>query len=426
MKHPYNSEMLLELQQKFLLAINVEPSFYRLCQFLALFSVMLATMSFFLNDVFYPLEAICSSPPFSQSIKPYSLFLVGAYFGQLCLQFFRRSNQLYGYGSNRSDNTSNDTAIMLIISILQFLCNVAIFAELHTSTCIDFLGVRTSPFMWIEWLTSVHAMLYLVLAMEQNRKVITGSDIAIQLCGFLGIFTFFLTNFTALSVLSHTILFTAANIFMTIAIAWLYYVVYDRYCECKLALQNNAELLNDVAKSYDLVQSLRITEQQLNATVFISFFLSFFPIVYVFRVLGYMTDEGYHLFTAFLSLLTKGTFANMLADGHALLYDPTKGLLFDHTKRSDELRHSFLRYVFHEVRVPLNSVALGTQYLKTCEELNEDSKDVVNMMQAATESMSTTLNDVLSWQKIEEGKMSLSLQPFDMLVLLERLINNFR
>ena len=74
-------------------------------------------------------------------------------------------------------------------------------------------------------------------------------------------------------------------------------------------------------------------------------------------------------------------------------------------------RRQFLRYVMHEVRVPLNSVTAGIGVMDK-QPLDDDGRDTLQMMKAATSYMSSTLNNVLSMQKIEEGKFELTMSPF--------------
>lgn len=76
-------------------------------------------------------------------------------------------------------------------------------------------------------------------------------------------------------------------------------------------------------------------------------------------------------------------------------------------------RRAFLRYVFHEVRVPLNSISLGLELLAESDMIVNDDKETVIMMREAITFMGETLNDVLAIQKVEEGALKLIFKPFD-------------
>ena len=72
-------------------------------------------------------------------------------------------------------------------------------------------------------------------------------------------------------------------------------------------------------------------------------------------------------------------------------------------ERANGSRRAFLKYVFMEVRVPLNSIIMSLQILDHDEAVPEGSRETVAMMREAAQFMAQTLNDVFSMQKIEEG-----------------------
>ena len=84
-------------------------------------------------------------------------------------------------------------------------------------------------------------------------------------------------------------------------------------------------------------------------------------------------------------------------------------------------KRSVLQFVFHEVRVPLNTLTLGISVIEGELEKAADPvvKDALQMMTGASQFMSDTLNTVLSISKVEEGAMELSFAPF----VLKDLVN---
>ena len=84
-------------------------------------------------------------------------------------------------------------------------------------------------------------------------------------------------------------------------------------------------------------------------------------------------------------------------------------------------KRSVLQFVFHEVRVPLNTLTLGISVIEGELEKAADPvvKDALQMMTGASQFMSDTLNTVLSISKVEEGAMELSIAPF----VLKDLVN---
>ena len=83
------------------------------------------------------------------------------------------------------------------------------------------------------------------------------------------------------------------------------------------------------------------------------------------------------------------------------------------------------RYVFHEVRVPLNTIRLGLDSMQQSGSLDSDTSFVVSCMDEAANTMADTLNDVLSYQKIEEGKVELVAGPFGVAGFLQAVAFGF-
>ena len=93
-------------------------------------------------------------------------------------------------------------------------------------------------------------------------------------------------------------------------------------------------------------------------------------------------------------------------------------------RSANEGRREFLRYIFHEVRVPLNTVTMGIDILRNTEDMNEE-RDAVHMMSEASFFMSETLNSVLTMQKMEQGKLELHMEPFRITERLNTMIQTF-
>eukprot|EP00597_Dinobryon_sp_UTEXLB2267_P005112 CAMPEP_0170071904 /NCGR_PEP_ID=MMETSP0019_2-20121128/9688_1 /TAXON_ID=98059 /ORGANISM="Dinobryon sp., Strain UTEXLB2267" /LENGTH=457 /DNA_ID=CAMNT_0010280633 /DNA_START=879 /DNA_END=2252 /DNA_ORIENTATION=+ len=110
-------------------------------------------------------------------------------------------------------------------------------------------------------------------------------------------------------------------------------------------------------------------------------------------------------------MATKGLYAALLMDVHFdTLVVTQQALSLEQT--ANEARRAYLKYLFHEVRTPLNSLSMGIDILDRNPHMCEEDKESLQMMRVAADFMSKTLNDVLSMQKIEEGKLELDMQPF--------------
>ena len=94
--------------------------------------------------------------------------------------------------------------------------------------------------------------------------------------------------------------------------------------------------------------------------------------------------------------------------------------------RANEARRDFLKYIFHEVRTPLNSLTMGIDLLKSSDQLTESDREAVTMMCGASNYMNETLEGVLNMQKLNEGKFELDVCPFIMRDCVTRAINTYR
>lgn len=117
------------------------------------------------------------------------------------------------------------------------------------------------------------------------------------------------------------------------------------------------------------------------------------------------------------SLLLKMAFISILSLESKILQSASE-------KKVSDSRKEFLRYVFHEVRVPLNTITMGISILK--DDIIVSQQDVVSMMDNAAGFMNDTLNDVLSMSKIEDGDMALHLKPFKLDALIDSVLHKIK
>ena len=89
-----------------------------------------------------------------------------------------------------------------------------------------------------------------------------------------------------------------------------------------------------------------------------------------------------------------------------------------------EYTNQFLRFLFHEIRVPLNSLTLGTGVLRDASGLTDDHVMVLSMMRDAAHAMDESLGDVLALQQLEEGGIQIFKRPFFVRDLLEKAIQD--
>ena len=86
----------------------------------------------------------------------------------------------------------------------------------------------------------------------------------------------------------------------------------------------------------------------------------------------------------------------------------------------------FLANVSHEIRTPLNAVLGYAQLLEHDRHLNEDQKRKIDIIHSSGTHLLTLINDILEMSKIEAGRTTLAVEPFDLHVLLNDVCLMFR
>jgi len=156
--------------------------------------------------------------------------------------------------------------------------------------------------------------------------------------------------------------------------------------------------------------------QALLFTLWASITWSLYVVIYFISIFHppWFTSTHEDVANCIVDLLAKFLFANVLSEAHLWHFsqeEEVRAELKLKESANDAQRH-FLRYVFHEVRVPLNTIRLGIDSIQQGSPLEPETSFVVSCMDEAVNTMSETLNDVLSYQKIEEGKVELVPGPF--------------
>src|SRR5581483_87862 len=80
---------------------------------------------------------------------------------------------------------------------------------------------------------------------------------------------------------------------------------------------------------------------------------------------------------------------------------------------ANRAKSDFLATVSHEIRTPMNGV-IGLSRLLTESSLAADQREWAQAILASGESLLTLINDILDFEKIEAGKMTLASEPFDL------------
>jgi len=158
-------------------------------------------------------------------------------------------------------------------------------------------------------------------------------------------------------------------------------------------------------------RKLIFTSRKRTLAAVIFFMFPIFPSIYALRMMGVLDrSQTFVLFLSF-SAFTKCCFAVFCMDAHLQVYHPSLVLL-DAERIAKDSRLSFLRYISHEIRVPLNSIQLGIDILNCNHALIEEDLSMVAILREAAQNLSNSLSDVSVLLLIEEGKVIVEQKSF--------------
>jgi len=96
---------------------------------------------------------------------------------------------------------------------------------------------------------------------------------------------------------------------------------------------------------------------------------------------------------------------------------------------AQEDRTRFTNYIFHEIRVPLNTAILSLNLLESSEELNDlSSPDVsqdVARLRAGLGSVEVIINDALDFCRMAQGHFTINLRDMDLHLMIKELLVPF-
>lgn len=93
---------------------------------------------------------------------------------------------------------------------------------------------------------------------------------------------------------------------------------------------------------------------------------------------------------------------------------------------ANRAKSSFLANMSHEIRTPMNAILGYSQVLMRQSDLSQTTREYLNTIMRAGESLLDLINDVLEMSRIETGRVHLNPTSFDVAGLLEELEHLFR
>jgi signal transduction histidine kinase/FixJ family two-component response regulator len=346
-------------------------------------------------------EMLCKEPELSTSTKLMQGFAVGG----ACTVFFSQLSKLNWSVNHYESNTYAASATLLVVVFLNATSQATSLFNVFGGICVDVMGTISPVIQWVEWQVNVPLLFYLTITLDLSKKSLDIQDFFIIFCSWLGIFSAAVTIDKRLSLRAYMICIGTSVIAVFLA---LYLLVYSSYCSYTNEQKSQVIESRKAVDIYKDLNKLRLSilKRKLECSVYLALSFPIFPVLYFAGIFKIITVDQQFCGTLIISYCVKQMYAYILTDSHYEILDcRTHDLRVEQS--ANESRRAYLKYVFHEVRVPLNSISLGLHILLTSGNLTSDDRDVLDMMKESTSFMTETLNDVLSIQKIEDGKLEL-------------------
>jgi len=148
-----------------------------------------------------------------------------------------------------------------------------------------------------------------------------------------------------------------------------------------------------------------------------------FPFIYLLGMLGILTDVWQQKLMMLCDLLTKAAFLTIMLVYHfqnTMLQEQTRLMAME---KASDAQKVFLRFVFHEVRVPFQSLLLGLEQLQHEEELKPFG-DLLNILMSSAQMMNRVIDDVLSLSRLQDGRLKLHPVPFSLEQIVDSTIES--
>ena len=310
----------------------------------------------FLSIVTYIVLSILISFYGGCNAPEYSAFVNTCYFGAGCTfvvntvlmgrkalehHFYRGEN-----GEFRGITYIASATISLIAGTGSFLTSNGV------GVCVDVLGVSSPAAQWSEWLVCVPLMTYMIVAIEY-KSGLTVADYAIILLMCFSVLVGFLMNFAA-SFAAGVFLYMF-GCFCIIGVLW--FVVKGR------GVAPTNDVLPYLQLSSQKCHHIAAANRQKALIVLVAILFPLFPVIYLLAWLHVFDRDKVAIAYVFVSVVAKLLFVSSLIDTQVHMSDSLEA-----DRKTEKLvqdsRRNFLRYVFHELRIPLNTLTIGIGFIQ--------------------------------------------------------------
>lgn len=302
----------------------------------------------------------------------------------------------------------------VVMSLGKFVAAVIDGSFDSSCSLLRSFSVLTPAVIWPEWSISVPLLIFIIVSID-DKPYLNYDDVLAVVSLHLCIVCGALLQYTSCTVISSGLLVFSCLFFLPCLV-----LMWKSSSELNSLLKMSME---SEAKRGSFQRRILLASRKATLSTCVGLLFPAFPCLYFLRCQGLLNDDLFLVLTMFASGFTKLCFASLCMDAHLEVSHPAFALI-DAENFANTSRRAFLRFVFHEVRVPLNSISMGVQVLEGSPMATED-QETVSMMKDAVHAMGETLNDVMALQKVEEGSLELYYKPFSIADLFQNVEDSF-
>lgn len=266
-----------------------------------------------------------------------------------------------------------------------------------TNLIICFLNGRmvSGSAMWADWIVTLPLYLYTYITPNfgDPPSFVDGLSVVLSAIVVIGGFTM---NISGVSPALATCIFTF-NL-----------VAFVGCCVC-IYLSNNSPPL-------DISPEKAIMRRVLLLMFF--FVMPIYPLVFFVSCLGIIESSMTAVLFNALGMLAKGLFGVIILDLDIRIFVRVEASL-DVELKARQRRKDFLRYMFHELRIPLNAISMSAELSKQI--CSDPSAQYLREICEYAEFIDHALARYMRTEKIEDGTFELISNPFPLDVLWKQI-----
>jgi len=145
-----------------------------------------------------------------------------------------------------------------------------------------------------------------------------------------------------------------------------------------------------------------------------------FPLAFALNLVGLFSDRMYIISGPFFDAISKGFFLGVLSTLHFKLEIQRKENTIRDLVFEDEKQSKLLRFVYHEVLNPLNSIMLALDLLET--DVQQEHSPLFNILKKSAAAMFRVMNDIVELAK-HQGGLKLQREPIDIRLAVDSLLS---